>query len=244
MDYSELVQKREAWSRIVFVEPSCGDGSIISKLISTLPKYINQFADSDQDVHDDTSRNGSLHHHHLPLILGYDIDKNAIEKCEAMLSKKRTETHSKPIPRVSLYCCNFLSLTQDKILSHVKAQRKKDIDDKGLRFIFLGGPPYSTGCGSGENIGRDLPSQFVLHSIHLDAVFISFLLPSRCNFLIQALKDIVNDTKKENASDHSTWQCETHELEESFFNFQGRSVKQPSCLHCWQNEKLNTEGLD
>lgn len=158
--------------------------------------------------------------------MGYDIDENAIIRCRDNLATLKTnQTH------LILQCCNFLDLNREEIESHAN-QRSKSIKPK--RLIFLGGPPYTSGVGSGETIDRDLPSQFIMHSIlNLGAEFVSFILPVRCNKYVKDLKDQIN--KK---CFQCIWSCTIHELEVSEFNFLQKTVIQPSVIHCWAREAI------
>jgi hypothetical protein len=87
------------------------------------------------------------------------------------------------------------------------------------RFVIvLGGPPYTTGAGSGRSMRRDLPQQFWTHSVDVwNAQFVALLLPVR---YAGSTLEISPD-----------WNCETHSLVSSKFFLQGSiEVAQPSVL--------------
>lgn len=156
-------------------------------------------------------------------MLGYDIDKYAIQQCRQKLSK----LNDNPFP-VFLQCCNFLELSKDEFVSHIH-QESFISDLKKTKIIFIGGPPYSSGVGSGEAIDRDLPSQFVMHSIHnIGADFVSFILPIRCNNMVNDLQEQINARCK-----NCLWSCTIYNLTSSEFLFIDQVVTQPSVIHCW-----------
>ena len=195
----------QEWSPIVFVEPCCGDGRIIQALVDSLSS---------------SQTNGKRH-----CVLAYDIDENATAQCKVNVAR---HTYSTSVS-ISTQTCNFLELSRDELLSRVTELTQISNALDHFHFVFDGGPPYSSGAGSGASISRDLPSQFVMHSIsNLGAEFVSFLVPRRCN---NEINDVEEMLEKET---ETKWKCEPHELENSLFNFQGRIVTQPSVLQCWR----------
>lgn len=201
-DYSYTVPKDESiqeWSPFVFVEPSCGDGRILQQLVDGISSTFH------------TNRQRHC-------ILAYDIDEHLIVQC------KETFTSSAEIS-FSIQCNNFLELTGDKLKEEIT--RIRDTSDN-FYLVFVGNPPYSSGCGSGSTISRDLPSQFMTHSIvNLRAAFVSFIVPKRCNNEVKKTQKVLEKETQ------ATWNCDSHELENSLFSFQGDVVKQPSVLQCW-----------
>ena len=155
------------------------------------------------------------------MLVGYDIDKHVIRQCREKLSNLDDNN----IP-VYLQCCNFLELSKDEFVSHI--QQESDISDlKKTKIIFIGGPPYSSGVGNGETIDRDLPSQFVMHSIHnIGADFVSFILPIRCNNMVDDLQEQINSRCK-----NCLWSCTINNLTSSEFLFINQVVTQPSVIH-------------
>ena len=190
------------WSPIVFIEPSCGDGRILDQLVCNLASPTHA---------------GQQNH----LVLAYDIDDKLILQC-----KRKYKSNSKI--SVSVQCSNFLELTKEDVRSSI-AQIRGTSD--GISLVFIGNPPYSSGTGSGSEICRHLPWQFIIHSIvNIGANCVSYILPQRCNKDIERM--IIVLEKETN----SKWLCDSHELEESMFSFEGDFVKQPSILQCWYNK--------
>lgn len=127
-------------------------------------------------------------------ITACDIDSNAIAYCQSQYSNHEVEWIQG----------DFLS-TRGRVVS-----------EQDSLVVVLGGPPYTTGAGTGVEMQRDLPEQFVSHCIDAwKARFVAFLLPQRYQ-------------------KHSwKWSCETHELSSSTFYFHGKPVTQPSILQCF-----------
>jgi hypothetical protein len=88
-------------------------------------------------------------------------------------------------------------------------------------ILAVGGPPYTSGAGSGDSIQRDLPQLFLWHCIEVwNASFVIFLLPMRYKAKPMKLP--------------SGWVVESHELEDNSFLFQGHTeVTQPSVIQCF-----------
>ena len=184
----------------VFIEPSCGDGRIISKLL-TATKQMK-----------DTSIN----------VLGYDIDANAIERAKTKLNGSQ----------VMLECKDFLSLSRQDLLSNIQnfhssndestSSRKRRRPDNGHeKIIVIGGPPYTP---------KELPKQFILHSINLKADIVVFILPKRCEKEAVQIQQILNDRRTD---EKLTWSYSNVELANIEFSFEKTTVQQPSILQCW-----------
>jgi hypothetical protein len=133
-------------------------------------------------------------------MLGYDIDHNAIRACKLLPASKYHTVY---------ICKNFLE-TRCSLY---------DTCCIPPRVICLGGPPYTTGAGSGSDIQRDLPVKFIDHCTkEYKASVICFLLPTR-------YRDCVSVPEG--------FQQETLELNSSTFFFQGKTpVTQPSIIQC------------
>ena len=114
----------------------------------------------------------------------------------------------------------------------------------------LGGPPYTTGQGSGKAIERDLPEQFVNHCFtEWKATVVSFLLPARYKRGMNKLLDNRKAASKpqigtilatEGPTDRKRkrWSNEIVELEESTFFFRGTiKVTQPSIIQIFYEEE-------
>ena len=104
----------------VFIEPSCGDGRIIRKLL-TATKQMK-----------DTSIN----------VLGYDIDANAIERAEAKLNGSQVMLECKDF--LSLSRQDLLSNIQHFHSDELTLSRKRRRpDNEHGKIIVIGGPPYT-----------------------------------------------------------------------------------------------------
>lgn len=107
-------------SQLVFVEPSCGDGRIISELLNT-KKQLK--ADNVK-------------------ILGYDIDPTAIERAKANLSGNEVALECKDFLSLSLEDLSNCTTTTDEETSSRKRRRRASSDDNG-KIVVVGGPPYT-----------------------------------------------------------------------------------------------------
>lgn len=225
------------WRRIVFVEPSCGDGRILIHL-----------------------RNELLASGKVPrAILGYDIDPSAVAACNDRLgaaASQGQEVQTETVP-VNIRHQDFLALSKESLLADVplcvdsptllkgKGERVKQCPSH-FYYVFVGGPPYSNGPGNGTAIKRDLPSLFTRHCIlELGAEVVSFLLPSRCESDETASCHALNRNGcvQEEAGEKSlggqvrgVWRCSSEKLDDSTFDFLGRAVTQPSIISCWSLE--------
>lgn len=163
----------------------------------------------------------------LHCILAYDIDNHLIARCKEKY-KSSAEIS------VSIECTNFLELTHAKLQEDIHKIRHTT---ENFHVVFVGNPPYSSGAGSGSGINRNLPSQFILHSItSLGAIYVSLIVPKRCNKkgdVEETLKLLEKETKV-------AWTCDSHELENCLFTFQDDVVKQPSVLQCWSKSQTPT----
>jgi len=217
-------------AKIIFVEPSCGHGDIVVSLVEALKER------------------------HIPPtsvgILGYDIDPGAIEVCRKRQEfvAKNTESNSSDNMehdncKSSNYtvfwdCKSFFETNREQGIHRFDIFFKMDSDSTkanppDILICFLGGPPYTTGQGSGSAMKRDLPERFVDHCVHeWKADVISFLLPARyredprkilCDGSLVATPNEHSDTNR--------WMRETQELEASKFLFRGTiEVTQPSII--------------
>ena len=154
---------------LVFVEPSCGDGRIISELLNAT-KHLK--ADNIK-------------------ILGYDIDPTAIERAKANLSGNEVALECKDFLSLSfrdlLSAISSTSSTTPEEQTSSRKRRRAD-DDNG-KVIVVGGPPYTP---------KPLPQQFILHSIQqLKAEIVVFILPERCKKDADHLQQTLNNTTDE-----------------------------------------------
>jgi hypothetical protein len=100
--------------------------------------------------------------------------------------------------------------------------------DHGIRVVCVGGPPYTTGAGTGSDMKRDLPEQFIrlsVETLHADHIF--FFLPQRYERDSPSLLKTLSEE----------WTYDTQPLPNSTFSFQGRDITQPSILQHWYKNK-------
>ena len=207
---------------VVFLEPSCGDGRLISKLLQSISEFKKPSSEKNK-------------YNRFPYrVIGYDVDPIVIEK-------SRKNLHGTD---VILRCKDFLSLRKRQFLSetsHVDhstnitnnklPQKKIRLDKPGTRFpdfcekaklIVFGGPPYTP---------KSLPERFILHSIQeLHAEIVVFILPERCRNDAVKIQKILNSSELP-CDKH--WCYVTKDLTNSSFSFQHAIVTQPSILQYW-----------
>jgi len=106
-------------SSLVFIEPSCGDGRILSKLLNAT-KQID--ADSIN-------------------ILGYDIDPTVIERAKAKLSGFKVALECKDF--LSLSRQDLLSSISPRTVTGEEASSRKRVRAEDRKVFVLGGPPYT-----------------------------------------------------------------------------------------------------
>jgi hypothetical protein len=136
-------------------------------------------------------------------IMGFDLDQNAVKTCRQL-------PFSNPI---DFSCQNFLQTTMKE-------------RDKQSMVVCIGGPPYTTGPGSSEELRRDLPELFVNHCLQeWKAQLVCFLMPARYG--------------KSPIAVSPDYTCQSFELDSSTFYFQGSlPVVQPSILQCFARKTL------
>ena len=131
-------------------------------------------------------------------VLACDIDNSAIQFCQQQFRK-----------------CDHVEWIHDDFLRTTPSEHHAS-----TRLVVLGGPPYTSGAGSGSLVERDLPLAFFLHCANVwKAAFVAFILPVRYKARPMQLPG---------------WTVETHALSESStFFFRGQeSVVQPSIIQC------------
>ena len=225
----------------IFVEPSCGDGRILFKFLSSLTSNLSELR-----------------------IVGYDIDPHAVQAsrrilwstCSSSLSSLTSNNTTTVIRTVPIHCRDFLSTTIKDVLQDTSETTMNASDEANQRrhLIVLGGPPYSVNRGYGEHaIQRDLPKRFILHSLlQLRASVVVFILPRRCEQEArETYQDLIHLSLASSSSPsspgikdtnmctlhqsnlNSNWFYRSEELPNSLFEFQGTWVKQPSILQIW-----------
>jgi hypothetical protein len=180
--------KKDKSVPLFFLEPSCGHGDIVVALVNELA--ARKVPPSRVSIH------------------GFDIDPNAIRTCQNLQISSSNNDYS-----ISWTCQNFLDTTIIPKDWQITTQKEKE-----PVVVCLGGPPYTTGAGSGVDMQRDLPTQFLEHCRNeWNTSVVCFLLPAR-------YRDISAN-------------CETYDLASSTFFFQGSTrVTQPSILQCYSLE--------
>ena len=171
----------------VFIEPSCGDGRIISKLLTATKQM----------------KDGSIN------VLGYDIDANAIERAKTKLNGSKVLLECKDF--LSLSRQDLLSRVQHfhSPNDELTLSRKRRRPDNGHeKIIVIGGPPYTP---------KELPKQFILHSItNLKADIVVFILPQRCEKEAAQIQQILNDRRTDGNLRWSYSNTELANIEFSF----------------------------
>lgn len=197
---------------IVFIEPSCGDGRILERLLERLLSSPSDMAN-------------------VCCVLGIDIDDRAVHACQSRVHQSNFD-NAGTLP-ISIHQADFLELTRAKLQTHIAETSQGQEDDTVC--IFLGGPPYTLGPlvdGAERNKesskrGLDLPTRFLRHCMNeLEGCGISFLLPERCE----------TDAKTLCQELPRGWKFVNTKITESSFDFRGKMISQPSILQQWMKE--------
>lgn len=140
---------------------------------------------------------------HTKTIIGCDLDDAAIHACRKKFKRPETKTV-------------FISGDFLKTTKHPSAL--------GAVVVVIGGPPYTSGAGCGNDIKRDLPELFLQHCVNeWSAEFVAFILPERY--------------RKNPLQAANNYETKTYEMASSTFYFQGqREVTQPSIIQCWRKK--------
>lgn len=113
-------ERSTSGSQLVVVEPSCGDGRIISELLNTKKQLKAENVK----------------------ILGYDIDPTAIERAKANLSGDDVALECKDFLSLSLRdLCNCTNTTEEETSS--RKRRRRASSDDNRKIVVVGGPPYT-----------------------------------------------------------------------------------------------------
>jgi hypothetical protein len=209
-------------TKLVFVEPGCGHGEVIAALVKEL------------DARSISPNQVTIH--------GFDIDPNAIATCR-QLNWVSSSASGVGDYKVHFTCQDFLQTSSLPWLQqhHHQQQQRANLDgdheekmpgdqEDDVVVVCLGSPPYTTGAGSGRDMRRDLPEQFVHHCImEWKSQMISFILPRRydgSNLQVPSI-DFAEQTIELQAP--------------SQFFFQGSiSVMQPSIIKCFSKTRTTT----
>lgn len=170
----ELLERDgERSSFITFIEPSCGDGRIVSELLNATKQME---ADSIN-------------------IIGYDIDPTAIERANAKLSGSEVVLECKDF--LSLSRRDLLSAISPPTVTKEETQSRKRrwADDDNGKIIVLGGPPYTPKPLPQQFILHSIQQ--------LKAEIVVFILPERCKKDADRIQLILNSTLSQGATRRS-----------------------------------------
>ena len=229
-------------TRILFVEPSCGHGDIVLSLIEAL---------KENKIRPDAV-----------CIMGYDIDPGVIHTCRQRKEFRPRAASSNGIGidtdtgesyndyPVLWECKSFFETIRENCILGFDTFSKSSNNNKNigctstyhdrdtqpgdheLLVCCLGGPPYTTGQGSGSAMKRDLPERFIDHCFtEWKADAVSFLLPARYKDRTRPQAGTIATTGTTDCKKEKRWICQTQELEASTFFFRGTTkVTQPSII--------------
>ncbi len=203
------------YEKIVFLEPSCGDGRLINELLRT----------NDERT---TPR----------CIIGCEIDPSAVEKARLNLQGTGVIVKCQDFLSTDKHQLFFGVLESERSSNLTGTEfpfkrRRRVIDDNNvddgvtettddLKLVVIGGPPYTP---------KSSPEKFILHSIQtLNAEIVVFIVPERSRNEADRIKTVLNVNIAEG---ESRWCCECKDLGKSLFSFQDTIVSQPSILQYW-----------
>jgi len=180
----------------IFIEPSVGDGRILSKLISSSEQFIT--ATTDQTLHrQERSHDGNYEQCQKSLrCVGYDIDPSAVQMAYETLLQNNTTSTPHVNMNSTILCQDFLTVTYQDVMSHLPCSiTNGEFPRHDQHIIVVGGPPYtveerndehdtcSSCCHKIQPSRVDLAKRFVLHSLlSLRATAVIFILPKRCKW--------------------------------------------------------------
>ena len=195
---------------IVFIEPSCGDGRVLERLMERLLSSPSDMAN-------------------VCCVLGFDIDDRAVDACQSRVHQSNC---AGTLP-ISIQQKDFLELTRLELQTHIAETSQGQEDDTAC--VFLGGPPYTLGPlvdgfernKESSKRGLDLPMRFLRQCMNeLEGCGISFLLPERCEKDAETLcRELPRG-----------WKFINTKITESSFDFRGKMISQPSILQQWMKE--------
>lgn len=233
----------------LFIEPSCGDGRLLRKLIQSLSPVPM----SPEEPQERKEMGSSCS------VVGCDIDPNIVKRC-LQVSGKETEADCSPNGlQGKIHIGNFLETSLETFITMMSSSLQTPPPPQ---VIVFGGPPYTFGGGTGElsqsgdalvDTGRDLPLQFIVHSaVALKAHAIIFLLPVRCQNeqFIQRCKSLIEDqqhnqqrsreVESENESSPPSgkqsveWVVSSISPPNNEFDFCSRIIRQPVIIQIWE----------
>jgi len=150
-------------------------------------------------------------------IFACDLDEAAVTKCRDNVSTLKPFLEG----RIVVINGDYLQISKLHLLSHLHTE------DLITGLIVVGNPPYSSGLGRGKAIDRDLPKRFIVHSIDIGAVFVSFVVPKRCQKEKESIRQLISQKSNE------SWDCYLIELDDTQFEFESYAFRQPSLIQCW-----------
>lgn len=198
--------------RVVFIEPSCGDGRVLECLMERLFSSPSDMAN-------------------VCCVLGFDIDDRAVHACQSRVHQSNCD-NAGTLP-ISIQQKDFLELTRSELQTHIAETSQGQEDNTAC--VFLGGPPYTLGPlvdgfernKESSKRGLDLPMRFLRQCMNeLEGCGISFLLPERCEKDAETLyRELPRG-----------WKFINTKITESSFDFRGKMISQPSILQQWMKE--------
>lgn len=204
----------------IFVEPSCGDGRILSKIFSSLAEERHK------------SCNQQI------ICVGYDIDQTAVQASRELLAK-----YNDCFPPPVVVCRDFLTTTYQEVIQDANNSCN---NNRTKHVVVVGGPPYTEARSRGDLAKQFILHSL----LRLDASVVIFILPKRCEkaareiheelirrSLLQTNDVFLGTTNNINGLGQNlnsrTWSYMSETLPNSNFDFQSQSVKQPSILQIW-----------
>jgi len=288
-----LYEERER--KVIFLEPSCGDGRLLKGLVERDwrcvgveidPLVANRAVESlleieekDNNVIELKSRERErkvpvIIHDYLSLSVNelYEAIENSRENNKEREKEIQREKKNKNINEIERETGRVNTIERERE-RHIEREREREKDI----LIVVGCPPYTEGGGTGvlcrpggererekeeeEDTGRDLPLQFLVHSVKLGAECVLLLLPPRCvtERFIKRAKRLLNvidkererekvesergkEEKEENESERGrervreSWDVCWKTADDEFI-FCGRIVHQPAILQLWTRER-------
>ncbi len=207
---------------VVIVEPSCGDGRVLSALV--------RHCASDERGREKRVR---------VKVIGCELDSSmaviARERLRESLRECEGEDKCSGISG-EVYMGDYLHTTRESLsLLPSLSSSSASVVCPCVRVIVIGNPPYSlikrgTDAGNDEVVEErevDLPLQFLLHSAtDLQADKIVLLLPDRCGTqtFISAVRERLTEEQ---------WKLEVNEIADSSFDLGERVIKQPTVIQVW-----------
>lgn len=216
-------------SPCIYVEPSCGDGRVMKALCRKLCSLY------DSGVDDICSVGAAI----IGCVIGCEIDDAiASAAISAVVQQHPLNSH--------IFIQNFLSLTREDVCGACCRLNAGSYASANADLVVLGNPPYTVGGGegggivtagdAGEDTGRELPLQFLVHAATvLMARRIVFVLPQRCgcDVFIDRVKKLIS-TVTEGSTPMYSWDVSNYPAPDAEFDFCDRIVRQVTIVQVWE----------